>query len=453
MAELSRFWDADALVAEPYIYSADEFAEAENRSLQRSGTLLGQNNELEVDAPGGTKTVTVNTGQAILRGYWYQNSASKALTIDDTIANPRIDRIVLRWVAATRTITALVLKGVEAATPSPKALTQTAATWEEPLARVYVANPSVNLTSANIGEDRKFLQPYSRSYQRQLNQIENGHAEGASIAGWAVSNGTLEASTTQKNWGEYSFKFTASAIGGYMRYVLPDEKTYARPYYVRAKVWAEVGEVTMDVNGAGVAKDFPRNISSSTAAWTLLEGTYMGDGSGVVNLDFIATNNNDVFYVDEVMVMEGGSYDLYVPGIADVINYSRVGQGIIQLLQRQGGSATVWETAGTTDYDLRPSTAPKIKAYAGCVAINVLMGANAATAVITFPSAFAYFPMTWVSFQFATVGAIGGIPYRPVCSALGGSTTQVTIEIAYPVGNLDGAASSTVNWLTIGPEA
>ena len=127
MAEISRFWDCDAVPAEPYIYDSDEFAET-RRGRWRPGVLLGKLNECAVTATGA-KSVYVATGEAIIRGVWYRNNAQKTISIPDHAGVSRTDRIILRYTLATRTIEAVRLAGAEGST-APAALTETANVYE-----------------------------------------------------------------------------------------------------------------------------------------------------------------------------------------------------------------------------------------------------------------------------------------------------------------------------------
>ena len=355
MAEYSRFWDAVAPVAEPYIYDDDEISEAMGRSRWQNGVLLGLDNECIVTPQGGSKNVLVDTGQANIRGYWYQNDASIIIAIPDHAGVSRTDRIILRWTAATKTIAAARLAGAEGST-APAALTQTAAVYEIPLAIVYVTN--ANLLVSDIAEDRQFAQPYSRTIQRNFNLIENGHCSGLSTTEpWDVNNLTVASSTTQHYFGTRSFFCTSTLANGYLRQTIASEYLFARPYYVRAWVYVTAGTIRMDVNGAGLTKDFPREIQTTgTGAWELLEGTFMADGVNDVNIDFIATTHTpDTFYVDAVMVLEGGSYDLYVPNQIQMYQQKNIFVPCVAARNTTGGAdierdtAEGWEFADAVD--------------------------------------------------------------------------------------------------------
>lgn len=306
MAEHSRFWDCDAVPAEPYIYDSDEFAET-RRARIRPGVLLGKLNECRVTATGA-KSVYVDTGEAFIRGVWYQNDTQFTISIPDHAGVARTDRIVLRYTRASRTIEAVRLAGTEGST-DPPALTQTDNVYEIPLAIVYVTN--VDLGSSDIAEDRVFSQPYARTIQQNVNLVTNGHAVYGFTTDWTATNATLTTTDTKHHYDEYSFYVANSAAGGYAQYTVPIEKMEAgRPYYVRVWVWAESGTVRLDVSGC--AGEFPVERTSGAAAWTLLEGTFVPAASDV-NIRLIGVEDTAKFYFDAVLCLRGGSYDLYIP--------------------------------------------------------------------------------------------------------------------------------------------
>lgn len=145
MTERSRFFNSYG--ADVRQYSAADFAEVFKRFLA-NGVIRDVANELAVSAGAGV-SVNVDTGEAMVKGYWYQNDASLnvALAAPDA-TNPRIDRIVVRLdlTAAVRLVTVEALTGVPAGSPSAPALTQNGTTWEESLAQVQVAAVTGALT-------------------------------------------------------------------------------------------------------------------------------------------------------------------------------------------------------------------------------------------------------------------------------------------------------------------
>lgn len=102
--------------------------------------------------------VRVNSGEAWIQGFWYQNTAylTKSLAAAD-VTNPRIDRIVLRLDTVTNfKISIEVLTGVAAAVPEAPALTQTASTYEISLAQVSVLANATSVNNAKITDERTY---------------------------------------------------------------------------------------------------------------------------------------------------------------------------------------------------------------------------------------------------------------------------------------------------------
>lgn len=99
--------------------------------------------------------------------------------------------------------------------------------------------------------------------------------------------------------------------------------------------------------------------------------------------------------------------------------------------KRQGGSATVWATAGTTTYT--PTTQA---IQVGSVAAI----ANGGNAAVTFPTAFTYAPIVLVTGHDATVN--GNSCTTNVVSV---STTGFTVYVTNPAGG-----TFAVYWMAIG---
>ena len=160
MTQTSRMHDNVA-------YTDTQFAEVFN-SVHLDGVDLGLYNGLKVyqNTPAAMN-VLVPTGRAWVQGRWYKNDAIVTATItaaDATYA--RIDTIVLRLTVAGSpgNIQIAVLAGTPASSPTATALTQTAATWEIPLAFVTVGANVATIVTANITDARKNLASGSLGY-------------------------------------------------------------------------------------------------------------------------------------------------------------------------------------------------------------------------------------------------------------------------------------------------
>jgi hypothetical protein len=114
----------------------------------------------------------------------------------------------------------------------------------------------------------------------------------------------------------------------------------------------------------------------------------------------------------------------------------------LKLIKRQGGSSTDWTTAGTTSYT--PSL-PKVQV--GSVSFSVPSSTVTMYTDITFPTAFTYKPLVYVSLNSDTESATTGAT-PPVCYGENATSTTVRIRIK---GNGNMYPSTvTVAWMAIG---
>lgn len=148
MTEYSRFFDGTS-------YTEAQFNEVINRIVKNDGILYEGSGLQVIQHTAPAMSVDVGTGEAFIKGAWYQNTAAKTMTIETADpTNPRIDRIVLRLSWSANSIVLAVLKGTAAASPSAPTLTQTSGTWELSLAQVRVAAGATSIVTANITDER-----------------------------------------------------------------------------------------------------------------------------------------------------------------------------------------------------------------------------------------------------------------------------------------------------------
>jgi hypothetical protein len=145
VTQTSRFFDTQSL-------TETQFAEM-TAALISDGVMKGVLNTLAVSAPGGMN-VAVNTGQAWVQGFWYQNDASvtKAIAANSS-GSTRFDWVVLKLDRAANQVVIDIHQGTAGAgTP---ALTRVAGgTWELGLALVTVANGAASIVAGNIADQR-----------------------------------------------------------------------------------------------------------------------------------------------------------------------------------------------------------------------------------------------------------------------------------------------------------
>lgn len=137
-------------------------------NFAESGVLSG----LTVSTTSGL-TISLATGTAIVRGFYYENDSALSLTVSAANATmQRRDYVILRLDLPSNSIVAVVKAG----TPTTEggtlpALTQDLTTWEHPIAVVTVPAGAANLVSGNI-ENRQNktglrIVPYASNTERE----------------------------------------------------------------------------------------------------------------------------------------------------------------------------------------------------------------------------------------------------------------------------------------------
>lgn len=123
------------------------------------GVAPSQLNELAVYADSSGMVVKVPTGQAMVRGHYYSNTAEESLVIAAAdVSNPRIDAIVLQLDPSANTIVLTVLEGTPAGSPVAPTLTQTdAGIYQLLLATVEVGAGATAIDANDVTDLRTFL--------------------------------------------------------------------------------------------------------------------------------------------------------------------------------------------------------------------------------------------------------------------------------------------------------
>lgn len=114
--------------------------------FNNSCRILGNTNDM---------SVTMESGRANIKGYRYDDDASKILTIDnaDGVLN-RIDNIVIRLDLTNRTIRAMVIKGTPATNPVAPNLERTSTIYDLRIAKVSVPAGTTEITQSLITDTR-----------------------------------------------------------------------------------------------------------------------------------------------------------------------------------------------------------------------------------------------------------------------------------------------------------
>ncbi|MDF1495866.1 hypothetical protein [Caproiciproducens sp. CPB-2] len=135
------------------MYDAADFA-GYFAKLVSNGIFYTNADNLRV-TPGDGLSVNVLAGSAWINGYAYENTGELNLTLAAADGvNPRVDRIVVRWDAVERKISAAVLTGTAVASPTAPDITRSDNIYELVLADIAVAAGAVSLADGDITDRR-----------------------------------------------------------------------------------------------------------------------------------------------------------------------------------------------------------------------------------------------------------------------------------------------------------
>jgi len=122
----------------------------------------------------------------------------------------------------------------------------------------------------------------------------------------------------------------------------------------------------------------------------------------------------------------------------DSVDDTKIGNRVPQFFRRQGGSATIWSTEGTTTY-----TPTLVRMQAGCVEWTG-SATNAGYVIVTFPTTFSYAPIVIPTIYSATD------TQNDISVAIQSPATNQVYLVWVDTGG--GTHTSVkINWLAVGP--
>ncbi|GHU69155.1 hypothetical protein FACS1894184_12640 [Clostridia bacterium] len=122
--------------------------------LVSNGVFYATPENLLVTPASGMKVI-VAAGSAFISGYLLVNTSNLELTLTTAHgAQPRIDRIVVRWSLPDRAMTIAVLTGAPAAQPAATVLTRNSSIYELGIADILVPAAALTIPAPNITDTR-----------------------------------------------------------------------------------------------------------------------------------------------------------------------------------------------------------------------------------------------------------------------------------------------------------
>jgi hypothetical protein len=135
------------------VYDATDFAQYFGQ-LVSNGIFYATSDNLLVTIASGMK-VMIAAGSAFINGYLLVNTSPLELTLATAHgANPRVDRVVVRWSLPNREMTIAVLTGAPNSQPTAPELMRNSSTYELGIADVLVPAGAITIPSENITDSR-----------------------------------------------------------------------------------------------------------------------------------------------------------------------------------------------------------------------------------------------------------------------------------------------------------
>jgi hypothetical protein len=143
------------------------------------GVIAGKLLELEPFGDGSGMNVKVRSGQALVRGHFYDSTGQETLTIAASDPSlPRKDAVVLRLNPTANNILLTVLTGVPDADPSLPALTETeGGIFDLLIAEINVTAGAVVISSGNVVDARTIFSPWTGSVTVGISDVTNLQSE------------------------------------------------------------------------------------------------------------------------------------------------------------------------------------------------------------------------------------------------------------------------------------
>jgi hypothetical protein len=433
----------------------------------KEGVAPGYGNALAA-AANGANTVTVSTGGALVDGKPYNNSAPVNVNIPSAsgAGNTRIDRVVLRadWAAQTVRITRIA--GVDAATPSPPAITQDSGNvYDIPICQVLVNTAgAVTVTDERVMADV----PTTGIENNAVTNPKLRDSSALSVIGRAANSvgdpADIVASANDRLLARVSnaLQWVQLTIGMIPDLLITEAKLAAA---VAAKLVTN-GNSHDHSGGDGAQIDHAKLANKGTNTHATIDGhisatSAHGSNGAVVGQNTLNTHktsgDHDGRYYTESEsdarfapiargVTNGNSHDhsggdgakIGTAGMQpNSVDDTIVGNRVPQFYRRQGGSATDWSAGGTTSY-----TPGAVRMQSGVALVD-----SEGTITVTFPVAFSQPPQ--IVFGAGVGSYMVGLFQQP--SATGFIAKVYTFAVVSPYFQYAQEGTRTF-WLAIGPE-
>jgi hypothetical protein len=384
MAQFSYLWTTNATGTGHQVASYTQIHWAKIMEIVgacsgRRGVAPRFANKLSASAVG--TTVTIGTGAALVDGHPYESTAPENFTVGPSDSGlERIDRIVLRCDWATFTVLLVQLAGSQNVSPVPPTTTTDSGTRYD-----------ITLWQARVNSAGQVTLTDERDWAQLLGDdatIEDDNDGHLRIKDLGVSSAKLAA-----------------------------------------------GAVTNDKVRNGAACSVIGRSAGSTGA--------VADIAAAANGQVLRRSGNSLAFaqVSAAEIADGAVTNAKLGD--DAVDDAKIGNRVAVVDRRKGGSATVWNVAGTTTY-----TPGNVRIQVGQLSGQMIAGPSSMIDEVVFPYNFAYAPLVFLTRVDMPSYMNIGVSTSPPS---GGATDGVIVSITRTTTtNTD---NYTFSWMAIGPVA
>ena len=239
------------------------------------GVKTGALNELEVFADSTGMQVKVKSGQAMVRGHYYQSTAQETVTLTAAdLTNPRIDTIVIELDPSANTILLKAIAGTPGVTPVPTAPVQTdSGIYQYKLAQVLVDAAATTIAAGKVSDYRTYLEAFTGTIQgsqiagqitvatidgdRIINNIDSATIPLANVTGLQTALDNKVTKPTLTNSAAATYTVVTADAGKFLRFTSDVTITVstATDFTVgqQVQIFADGATLTVTTNGATIA--------------------------------------------------------------------------------------------------------------------------------------------------------------------------------------------------------
>ena len=403
------------------------------------GVFQNIGNELEVTPNSGLQ-LSVDSGKAWFLKSWIENTSVHYVTIPTPdVTYGRIDIVAIDFdkTDGVRENDILVVEGTPAASPIPPTLIDTATHLQIPLAHIQVDANETVIQTADITDKRGTVDcPWVAGIVDLVVTVDDTTIQNTGNI-LAVKDGGITLAKMADNSVDTA-EIVADAIdGSKIADNAIDSEHYTDLSIDRVHLSNDIIDGTKLADNAVNSEHYTDlSIDRVHLSNDIIDGSKIAND--VINSEHYVAGSIDNEHIGDNQINSehyaAGSIDAEHLA-ANIVDDTKLGYRVPMFTRRQGGNASDWSTAGTTNY-----TPTYVKMQGGSKLTGTINNGAQSTVNIQFPQAFSARPLVFAM----------AYPQRFTCHV---DTVPAVDEVDIIVANDSGSnQSGTIIWFAVGPE-